>query len=450
MESSRTGTRTVLTCMATVLLTLTTSIAAQEQKLNWAVINLKNGNGISEGEAELISDRLRVELFNTGLVNVMERDQMQEILKEQGFQQSGACTDQACLTEMGQMLGVNGMVSGSIGKLGSMFMVNLRVIDVQTGQITGVVKEDIRGGIEDVATRLGAIAGKLARGEDTATQPEETAMQEPPAQAGEPEQEEEPAEEEEAEDEDEAETAPAAVVIENETGRNRNRSGMRFSFAVLPGKPLVTIDSLYYDDDYYEMHFDKWSATTGWKADLMFFIGIGDIFAVNIGPGIAHSGHHFERYGSNMAGQTYTDTYDFRYTVLAVEPGFNFVKRWYPIKVNAGGFFALNFLFVGTDFARSYDYGMAQDSTNYDAGLGIAPGGGARGGIEFLIGDRMGISLDGLFYFARAQLQVGNGMIIDMHTGTDTSVLDITEYPDTWVGMPNFGLALGLNLYFGS
>jgi curli biogenesis system outer membrane secretion channel CsgG len=88
--------------------------AADNKKLNIAVTTIKNASGVTEGEVELLADRLRAELFNTGAVNVMEREQMQEILKEQGFQQSGACNDEACLVQMGQMLGVQKLVSGSL------------------------------------------------------------------------------------------------------------------------------------------------------------------------------------------------------------------------------------------------------------------------------------------------------------------------------------------------
>jgi TolB-like protein len=130
-------------------------------KLNIAVTNFKSGEGITEGESSVISDRFRVELFKTGGVNVMERDQMQDILKEQGFQASGACTDEACLIKMGELLGVHAIVGGSIGKVGSLYLVNLRLIDVQTGKITRVVSKDIKGDIEDVVAELDDIAKDL-------------------------------------------------------------------------------------------------------------------------------------------------------------------------------------------------------------------------------------------------------------------------------------------------
>ncbi|MBN1577794.1 MAG: hypothetical protein JW913_14635 [Chitinispirillaceae bacterium] len=127
-----------------------------------AVLNLKNTEGISRAEAELLSDRLRNELFSTGSVQVMERDQMQAVLAEQGFQQSGAtCSDEGCMVQLGKMLGVKLLISGSIGKLGKLYMVNVKSINVETAQIMKAVFEDIRGDIEDVVAVIPAIALKL-------------------------------------------------------------------------------------------------------------------------------------------------------------------------------------------------------------------------------------------------------------------------------------------------
>lgn len=131
-------------------------------KIVVAVLNLRNTSGVSEGEAELLSDRLRIDMFNTGKFAVMERAQMQDILKEQGFQQSGTCTDEGCMVEIGQLLGVKFLIAGSIGKLGSLFLVNVRSINVATGKIAKVVAEDIKGDLEDVVTALPRISARLS------------------------------------------------------------------------------------------------------------------------------------------------------------------------------------------------------------------------------------------------------------------------------------------------
>jgi TolB-like protein len=127
-----------------------------------AILTLKSANEVTPGETELLTDRLAIEIFNTGKFQVMERNQIEQIMKEQGFQQSGSCTDEGCVVQLGKMLGVQQLVSGSLGKLGRLYMINLRCIDVKTAKIIQVVSEDIKGDIEDVVQDLPTIAAKLA------------------------------------------------------------------------------------------------------------------------------------------------------------------------------------------------------------------------------------------------------------------------------------------------
>ena len=168
---------TVVLLITTILFISLTASADQKQKI--AVLNLKNTEGVSSGESELLTDRLRNDLFSTGKVEVMEREQMQTILTEQGFQQSGAtCTDEGCMVEFGKLLGVKMLISGSIGKLGRLFMINVKSINVETAQIMKVVSEDIRGDIEDVVSVLPTVAAKLT-GSTVSEQPHSTGEETP-------------------------------------------------------------------------------------------------------------------------------------------------------------------------------------------------------------------------------------------------------------------------------
>ena len=98
--------------------------AQNSNKLNIAVNDL-SGKGIEKSTAGIISDRLRSELIKTGVFRVMERNEMENVLKEQGFQKTGACDDASCLIEVGQILGVDRMVAGSVGKVGNFFTISL-------------------------------------------------------------------------------------------------------------------------------------------------------------------------------------------------------------------------------------------------------------------------------------------------------------------------------------
>lgn len=143
-------------------------VYGQIQPRRIAVLDLR-GDGVSDSEARTLTDRLRSRLVNTGAFIVLEREQMDEILGEQGFQQSGCVSDE-CLVEIGRMVGVQEMVGGSIGKIGSTYTLDLRIIDVQSGRIMKTVSEDYRGdadgllGVLDVAAQK--IAGKKTEPKD--------------------------------------------------------------------------------------------------------------------------------------------------------------------------------------------------------------------------------------------------------------------------------------------
>jgi hypothetical protein len=118
--------------------------------MNIAVIDL-DPTGISNNEAQFLSDRLRTELFETGKFQVVEREKMNTILKEQGFQQTG-CTTVECAIEIGQLLNVTVMVAGSIGKIEEIYSLSIRMIDVQTGAIMRTATRDYEGKLSEVLT----------------------------------------------------------------------------------------------------------------------------------------------------------------------------------------------------------------------------------------------------------------------------------------------------------
>lgn len=123
------------------------TIFAQEQNDNLAVIDL--GGSISEEESITLTDRLIGEMIRINKFVVIERSEMQEILKEQGFQQTG-CTNSECAVEIGQLLGAQKMVAGTIGKVGDIYSIGIRIIDVQSGEILGMSSINVKGAIENV------------------------------------------------------------------------------------------------------------------------------------------------------------------------------------------------------------------------------------------------------------------------------------------------------------
>lgn len=113
-------------------------------------VNNFDGKGIEQSDADLITEQIRSQIISQRRVGVMERSMMDQILKEQGFQQSGSCDGSDCQVQVGRILGVNNLVVGSIGRIGRIYMVNAKLVDVSTGEVLQSITETCEGSIEDV------------------------------------------------------------------------------------------------------------------------------------------------------------------------------------------------------------------------------------------------------------------------------------------------------------
>jgi curli biogenesis system outer membrane secretion channel CsgG len=116
-------------------------------KMKIAILDFNSTGGISLEESITLTNRLRSMLVKTNALIVLERGKMEEILSEQGFQQTG-CTSTECAIEVGKLLNVQKMVSGSIGKLGKTYTIDLSLIDVKTAQIEKSFVRDYKGEID--------------------------------------------------------------------------------------------------------------------------------------------------------------------------------------------------------------------------------------------------------------------------------------------------------------
>jgi TolB-like protein len=131
-------------CVALTLLLaigLTAPVSAQQRtpapaasgKELIAVLDLE-AIGSSKTEASAMTDRLREELLRTGKFALVDRAQIDTILKEQAFQQTG-CTSAECAVQVGKLLGARKLVTGRVTKIDDEhWLLSAQIIDVETGE----------------------------------------------------------------------------------------------------------------------------------------------------------------------------------------------------------------------------------------------------------------------------------------------------------------------------
>lgn len=110
-----------------------------------SVLPIESAN-LDKGLSEILANDFRKFLEETGQFQVMSREMMEEILKEQSVQMSGLCAQQSCMVEAGKILGISGIVSVSITELGeNHWAASAKLVNVETGKIVSTASERRKG-----------------------------------------------------------------------------------------------------------------------------------------------------------------------------------------------------------------------------------------------------------------------------------------------------------------
>jgi hypothetical protein len=164
-------TRTLTICMVLTLLVWpvarsTQATAAQAKaKERLAVLDLEAKHGVEKSFAEALSVVVRDKLHSLGDYQVMSKGDIQAVASREQLKQAIGCDDDGsqCLVDFGRAIGTRFMVAGDISKIGSTYMVSLRMLDTK-GESAGVVNrvsEECKCNDDEVIDTVKDVAAKL-------------------------------------------------------------------------------------------------------------------------------------------------------------------------------------------------------------------------------------------------------------------------------------------------
>lgn len=124
--------------------------ASEGTKTRIAVLDFEvKSKSIEEDVGAILADAFGYQLHRFKCYDVINRDYMKKILDEQGFMVSGATiADDAEV--LGQILDVQKLVTGSLGKIGNTFTLNIVLVDVVTAREEHSGFESVKGKIDAV------------------------------------------------------------------------------------------------------------------------------------------------------------------------------------------------------------------------------------------------------------------------------------------------------------
>jgi len=95
--------------------------------------------------SEYILSVLSENAVNDGVFSVVDRQQLDIIRAELNFQYSGDVSDESAQA-IGQMLGAQSIVSGTVSKIGALYRLQVKAIQVQTAAVQGQWSKNIPDG----------------------------------------------------------------------------------------------------------------------------------------------------------------------------------------------------------------------------------------------------------------------------------------------------------------
>lgn len=113
-------------------------LPAQQKGTNLPILTVLDFTvqGVSQVEMKTIISILSSSIFQMERFTVIDVSQRENILNEIEFSSSG-CTDESCLLEIGKLLAAEMIVTGSLSKIGSRYVLSSKLLETQTGRTLG-------------------------------------------------------------------------------------------------------------------------------------------------------------------------------------------------------------------------------------------------------------------------------------------------------------------------
>lgn len=124
--------KTMLQCGTLLLVTGRLAVVSAGDIDSTTTVSIFGFEGIMtpSGLAESLQEHLESCLLSHEGYEVLSRNDMDKILRENSMQLSGLCREQGCLVETGTILGVEKLVTGTISRVGATYNIVLKLIDV--------------------------------------------------------------------------------------------------------------------------------------------------------------------------------------------------------------------------------------------------------------------------------------------------------------------------------
>ena len=131
-------------------------------KTSIAIYQIKAAGSADKASASAVTALLGSELTPSSRLEVIEEALLKTVMERQAMNVSDACDDTSCQVEIGKLVKAQKIITGDLVKLGSTYILSLKLLNVQTGAMEFSTKDQCTC-TEDQLLQLVAVAGAKVR-----------------------------------------------------------------------------------------------------------------------------------------------------------------------------------------------------------------------------------------------------------------------------------------------
>ena len=133
------------------------------KKIKISVMDLKAENGIDKGVVTLLYELILTEFQDYSNLSVISKTDISSMVQYETEKELAGCDDSSCMAEIGGALGVDKVVIGHVGKLGSSYVVTLKLMNIKNATVENRVSETIPANEDKLIPLIKFLANKLLK-----------------------------------------------------------------------------------------------------------------------------------------------------------------------------------------------------------------------------------------------------------------------------------------------
>jgi TolB-like protein len=138
------------------------ALAAPSKGPSLAILNLEHKNGVSADVAELITANLTTAVSNTTRFGrVIGTKEIESVIGFEKQKQLLSCESQSCVAELAGAMGVDYVLTGTLGRLGNSWLFNITLVSTHSAEVQARISRRIPGTEEALLEAMDSVVAEL-------------------------------------------------------------------------------------------------------------------------------------------------------------------------------------------------------------------------------------------------------------------------------------------------